>query len=134
MLILMSHSTLFQLYTSMWRHIDVQADWRSWTYTVGLPRQRHFGVFFNVPVPAPTRGYPFYGYSKKPPNLGPRSSLCTKVPYLAVKKWNRSIITESNIFCKCIIPIIRKEYTLLFWRLLWWKIIRKCHISVHNSL
>ena len=35
---------------------------------------------------------------------GPRSSLCTQVPYLAVKKWNRSIITESNIFCKCIIP------------------------------
>ena len=30
---------------------------------------------------------------------GPRSSLCTKVPCLAVKKWNRSIITESNIFC-----------------------------------
>ena len=29
---------------------------------------------------------------------GPRSSLCTQVPCLAVKKWNRSIITESNIF------------------------------------
>ena len=29
---------------------------------------------------------------------GPRSSLCTQVPYLAVKKWNRSIITESYIF------------------------------------
>ena len=41
---------------------------------------------------------------------GPRSSLCTQVPCLAVKKWNRSIITESNIFHKCIIPIIRKEY------------------------
>ena len=39
---------------------------------------------------------------------GPRSSLCTQVPYLAVQKWNRSIINESNIFCKCIIPIIRK--------------------------
>ena len=44
---------------------------------------------------------------------GPRSSLCTQVPCLAVKKWNQSIITESNIFCKCIIPIIRKEYALL---------------------
>ena len=44
---------------------------------------------------------------------GPRSSLCTQVPCLEVKKWNRSIITESNIFCKCIIPIIRKEYALL---------------------
>ena len=29
---------------------------------------------------------------------GPRSSLCTQVPCLAVKKWNRNIITESNIF------------------------------------
>ena len=28
---LTSHATIFQLY--MWRHIDVQADWRrSWTY------------------------------------------------------------------------------------------------------
>ena len=27
---LMSHLTIFQSY--MWRHIDVQADWRSWTY------------------------------------------------------------------------------------------------------
>ena len=44
---------------------------------------------------------------------GPRSSLCTQVPCLAMKKCNRSIITESNIFCKCIIPIIRKEYALL---------------------
>ena len=44
---------------------------------------------------------------------GPRSSLCTQVPCLAVKKWNRSIITESNIFYKCIIPIIRKEYAWL---------------------
>ena len=27
-----SHATIFQLY--MWRHIDVQADWRrSWTYS-----------------------------------------------------------------------------------------------------
>ena len=29
------------------------------------------------------------------------------------KKWNCSIITESNIFCKSIITIIRKEYALL---------------------
>ena len=41
---------------------------------------------------------------------GPRSSLCTQVTYLAVKKWNRSIITGRDIFYKCIIPIIRKEY------------------------
>ena len=29
---------------------------------------------------------------------GPRSYLCTQVPCIAVKKWNRSIITECNIF------------------------------------
>ena len=28
---LTSHATIFQLY--MLRHIDVQADWRSWTYS-----------------------------------------------------------------------------------------------------
>ena len=32
-------------------------------------------------------------------NKGPRSYLCTEVPYLAAKKWNRSIINESNSFC-----------------------------------
>ena len=51
----------------------------------------------------------FYKYCEK----RPRSSLCTQVPCLAVKKWTRSIIIERNIFCKCIIPIIRKEYALL---------------------
>ena len=45
---------------------------------------------------------------------GPRPYLCTQVPCLAVIKWNRSIITESNIFCKSIIPIIRKEYAFTF--------------------
>ena len=29
---------------------------------------------------------------------GPRFYLCTQVPFVAVKKWNRSILTESNIF------------------------------------
>ena len=28
--------------------------------TVGLPRNRHFVGFLNVPVQAPTRDYPFY--------------------------------------------------------------------------
>ena len=37
--------------------------------TVGLPRYRHFVGFFNVPVQAPTRDPPFYGYSEKPPHL-----------------------------------------------------------------
>ena len=59
---------------------------------------------------------------------GPRSYLCTQVPCLAVKKWKRSILTESNIFCKSIIPIIRNEYALFFWWLVWWKMGRKCHI------
>ena len=38
-----------------------------------------------------------------------RSDLCSQVPYLAVKKSNRSILTESNIFCKYIIPIISEK-------------------------
>ena len=32
--------------------------------TVGIPRHS-----FNVPVQAPTRGHPFYGYSDKPPHF-----------------------------------------------------------------
>ena len=38
--------------------------------TVGLPRHRHFVVFFNVPVQAPTRDHPFlYGDSDTPPQV-----------------------------------------------------------------
>ena len=37
--------------------------------TAGFPRHRHFLGFFNVPVQAPTRGHPFYGYSEKPPHF-----------------------------------------------------------------
>ena len=33
----------------------------------GFQRFRHFVGFFNVPVQAPARGQPFYGYSEKPP-------------------------------------------------------------------
>ena len=54
---LTSHSTIFQSYTCMWRHIDVQADWRrSWTYG-------------RAPVLTPTRDPPFYAYSEKPPHF-----------------------------------------------------------------
>ena len=37
--------------------------------TAGFPHHRHFIWLFNVPVQAPTRGHPFYGYSEKPPHL-----------------------------------------------------------------
>ena len=58
---LTSHAMLFQLY--MWQHLDVQADWgRSLTYGRALN-----AIDFNVPVQAPTRGQPLYGYSEKPP-------------------------------------------------------------------
>ena len=36
-----------------------------------------------------------------------------KYPQVAVKKWNRSILSESNFFCKYIISIIRKVYALI---------------------
>ena len=57
---LTSQLTIFQSY--MWRHIDVQADWRrSWTYgRAPNAIYRHFVGFFNVPVLAPTRDHPFY--------------------------------------------------------------------------
>ena len=35
----------------------------------GSQRHRHFVGFFNVPVQAPTRDPPFYGYSEKPPHF-----------------------------------------------------------------
>ena len=44
----------------MWRHIDVQAEWRrSWTYG-RAPNAIDIVGFFNVPVQAPTRDQPFY--------------------------------------------------------------------------
>ena len=36
---------------------------------LGSQRHRHFVGFFNVPVQAPTRDPPFYGYSEKPPHF-----------------------------------------------------------------
>ena len=54
----------------MWRHIDVQADWRSWTYGPGSQRHRHFVGFFNVPVPSTDTGPTFlYGDSDTPYHL-----------------------------------------------------------------
>ena len=35
----------------------------------GSQRHRHFVGFFNVPVQAPTRDPPFYGFSEKPPHF-----------------------------------------------------------------
>ena len=61
-----SYATIFQLY--MWRHTDVQMDWRSWAYS-RLPHHRHYVGFFNVPVQAPTRGQLFYVYSEKSPHF-----------------------------------------------------------------
>ena len=40
-----------------------------WNLQSGYQRHRHFVGFFNVPVQAPTRGHPFYGYSEKPLHL-----------------------------------------------------------------
>ena len=65
---------------------------------------------------------------------GPWSYLCTQVHCLAVKKWNRSILTESNIFCKCITLIIRREYALLLLTTTLMKNGKKESYFVHNSL
>ena len=35
----------------------------------GSQRHRHYVGFINVPVQAPTRSQPFYGYSEKPPHF-----------------------------------------------------------------
>ena len=53
----------------MWRHIDVQADWRSWAYGRAPNARDIFVRFFNVPVRTPTRSHPFYGKSEKPTHL-----------------------------------------------------------------
>ena len=45
----------------MWRHIDVQADWRKSLTYGGAPKAIDISQgFFNVPVQAPTRDQPFY--------------------------------------------------------------------------
>ena len=43
----------------MWRHIDVQADWKSWTH----------GRTPNARPSTDTGPEPFYGYSERPPNF-----------------------------------------------------------------
>ena len=61
---LTSHAT-FQLY--MLRHSYICADGlKKFDLRSGSKRNIHFVGFFNVPVQAPTRGQPFYGYSEKP--------------------------------------------------------------------
>ena len=56
---LTSQSTIFESY--MWRHTDVQADWRrKFDIRSGSQRRRHFVWFINVPVQARTRGHPLF--------------------------------------------------------------------------
>ena len=42
-----SHATIFQFY--MWRHIDVQVDWRSWTYGRASKNKRNNPISSNSP-------------------------------------------------------------------------------------
>ena len=66
---------------------------------------------------------------------GPRFYLCTQVPYVAVKNWNRSILTGSNIFFVNTTYQLSEQNTLNFcWRLLWWKIGIKGHVIRKSCL
>ena len=56
---------------SMWRHIDVQADWRR-SSTYGLAPNAidiSYVGFFNEPVQAQAQATLLYGFSEKPPHL-----------------------------------------------------------------
>ena len=90
---------------------DVQADWRS--LTCGRAHARHFIVFFNVPVQAPTRGQLFLGYSEKPSHFrrlfttrwgyrGSFSHFKPRVPtgilHFKIKFWNHLFISKTHIF------------------------------------
>ena len=67
---LTSQSMIFQSY--MWRHIDVQADWRKIWPTVRLPMPLTFRRVLYRARPSTNTGPPFlYGYSEKPPHLVP---------------------------------------------------------------
>ena len=57
-----------------------------------------------------------------------------KFPYLAVKKWNRRIITESNIFANASYQLSEKNTPCFFDDYFDEKRGRKCHIFVDNSL
>ena len=60
---------------------------------------------------------------------GPRSYSCTQVPCLAVKKWNRIILTEiDNFFVNASYQLSEKNTPYFCWRLLWWKMGQKGHI------
>ena len=49
----------------MWRHIDVQADWRSWTYG-RAPDAIDIRWVLKRARQSTDIGHPFYGYSEKP--------------------------------------------------------------------
>ena len=77
---------------------------------VGLPRHRHFVRFFNMPVQAPTRDQPFYGYSETPP-------YCSRLLRLALGLWTSGdfyyfvistfLLEDWNRFCSFISQFIR---------------------------
>ena len=78
---LTSKSMIFQSY--MWRHIDVQADWRrKFDLQSGSKRHRHFVGFFNVPVKGTTRWrYGGHILDLSPP--GPHGGTLREVSLLA---------------------------------------------------
>ena len=74
----------------------------------GSQRHRHFVGFFNVPVQAPTRDPPFYGYSEKPRPLSYRDLsinsfwIFHSIPFLSGRqspcKWNQAWLFTCTYF------------------------------------
>ena len=50
---------------------------------------------------------------------------------LNTEKWSRIILTETNICCKYIIPIIRKEYALFLFTTIWWKLEKRLYFCAY---
>ena len=66
---LTSQSTIFQISVIFVTAHRCAGGLKKLDLRSGSQRHRHFIGFFKVPVQAPTRGQPFYGYFEKPPHL-----------------------------------------------------------------
>ena len=126
---LTSHATIFQLNLSMWRHREVQADWRSWNLQSGSERHRHVVRFFNVPVQASTLGQLILVWNPQGPNMRRHFIIYIAFRFPDIKKCNTHFLISQNR-----ISDIKKSFSrkLISWYQEIFFLIQK-YISCYNE-
>ena len=97
----------------MWRHIDVQAVWRSWDLRSGSQRHRYFAGFFNVPVQAPT-----FLYGDSPVRArGVEPRMCPPCPQRDRKRRLNGAVCRNHCIkrvvpCRCLDGHVKEPYEM----------------------